>query len=213
MVNASQPAPAPAARPYDEARWQAVCARILAVEGGYVNDAADPGGATNFGISLRFLVAEERLHPSLAAEFDINGDTVINGVDIHGMSREDAEDLYRDAFWEDTGFDTLPLPFDAALTDEGVNAGPGSAVKLLQLALNSQFRTSLFLTPIGVDGGLGPNTRDRLAKALAQFGQGACIDAYRAQAAGRYRDLVTKDPSLERFIDGWLNRASSLGNV
>ena len=27
-------------------------------EGGYVNHAADPGGATNFGISLRFLKSQ-----------------------------------------------------------------------------------------------------------------------------------------------------------
>ena len=208
---ASQPAPAPAAQnPGADGRWAKVFARILQVEGSaYTNAPDDQGGPTKFGISLRFLAAECHLHPELLQRFDIDRNLVIDDVDVRDLTADSVELLYRPEFWVRTGFWTLPEPFDAALTDEAVNAGPVSAVKLLQVALNSLMGSP----PIDVDGGLGPATRSRLSGAIAAKGTVPVLDAYRAQACGRYRQIVAADPTQERFLQGWLNRALSLGNV
>jgi lysozyme family protein len=84
---------------------------ILQHEGGYVNDPADPGGETNFGIAKRF-------YPNL---------------DIKNLTAEQAEDIYFNKYWlkmklEGIQNDLLRLH----VFDMGVNAGTFYAIKLLQ---------------------------------------------------------------------------------
>ncbi len=83
------------------------------IEGGYANDARDPGGETNFGIS-------KRAHP---------------GVNIRELTRDGAIAIYKADYWDKVGCDDLPPRIAVALFDAAVNQGPGIAVKLLQKAL------------------------------------------------------------------------------
>jgi lysozyme family protein len=61
---------------------------VLRHEGGFVNNVHDSGGATNFGISLRFL----RDYPG-DGDFDGDGDVDID--DIRKMTLTDAKRVYR----------------------------------------------------------------------------------------------------------------------
>lgn len=86
---------------------------ILAEEGGYVNNPADPGGETNFGIS-------KRQYP---------------GIDIKNLTKELAKSIYAVDFWRFIQGDELPLPIALMLMDAAVNMGPSAAVHILQDAL------------------------------------------------------------------------------
>ncbi|MFC4440795.1 glycoside hydrolase family 108 protein [Caulobacter henricii] len=180
---------------------------MIRIEGGYVNDKFDRGGATKYGISLRFMAIEGLLDLDKDgyADFDINRDGRLDALDIALLNPRNAEAIYLRVFFIETGFWSLPRPFDAALFDFGVNAGAGSAVKILQRALNS------FGSPVlKVDGQLGPQTRRMLD--LRQQ-EGAVLAKVRAAAAGHYRSIIANDPSQKRFEKGWLKRAEELGRV
>lgn len=194
-------------------RWAAVYGRLRRTEGGFSDAANDHGGATNYGISLRFLLAEGKLDSRVAIEFDVDHDGDIDLADVRRMSAAAAEDLYRSCFWLKPGFSVLQQPFDAALFDQGVNGGVRAAVTLLQKALNSVFRTYLGLEPLVLDGALGRGTKDRLLIALSKNLSIETLAAYRTAAADRYRTIVARDPSQAEFLTGWLNRASELGDV
>lgn len=83
------------------------------IEGGYVNDARDPGGETNFGIS-------KQAHPK---------------ENIKGLTRARAIEIYKRDYWDAPGCDKLPPKLAVALFDCAVNQGAGIAPQLMQRAL------------------------------------------------------------------------------
>lgn len=210
--------PEPAAAPDRLGRWGPVFARLQLTEwsgkegGGYVDDPEDRGGATKYGVSLRWLLAQGRLSPADAQRWDIDHSGALDWRDVAAMTLADAEEIYYRFFWIRPGVYRLPEPFDAALFDQVVNAGEAAAVKLLQQALNETLADIGSMATLRVDGVLGSFTEGRLRAAVA-IRKDRLLNAYRAHAAGRYRAIVAADPSQARFLDGWLKRASELGDV
>jgi lysozyme family protein len=192
-------------------RFQTVIARLLKTEGGFVDSPSDHGGATNYGLSLRFLAQEARLNPSLIAELDINHDGVLDVPDIKGMTVAEAGSLYYRFFWAPPLASTLPAPIDAAVFDQTVNDGQVPAIKMLQSALNGLKVDGL--PPLGVDGALGGLTRAQVNIAIGRLGAPALLDAYRVQVIARYQAIVRADPSQQIYLAGWMNRARELGDV
>lgn len=86
--------------------------RVLVSEGGYVNNAADPGGETNFGIS-------KRSYPD---------------VDIANLTRESAVAIYKRDFWDRVNGDNLDPRVAFQALDFAVNSGCETAVRYLQRA-------------------------------------------------------------------------------
>lgn len=101
-----------AASTYDEA-----LRRLLHHEGGYVNHPSDPGGPTNFGITL----ADFRRYVKADA----------TAADIKMMKVEHAKAIYRTKYWNALRCDALPAGLDYAVFDYGVNSGTGRAAKVL----------------------------------------------------------------------------------
>lgn len=97
------------------------------IEGGarISDDPEDPGGLTRWGISQRAYPEE----------------------DIRNMTEARAKDLFRRDYWEPIQGDRLPDAVAIALADCAFNQGVGTAIRLLQTALN-----------VKVDGVLGPIT-------------------------------------------------------
>lgn len=88
--------------------------RVLAHEGGYVNDPNDPGGETQWGIS-------KRSYPQL---------------DIRALTRDDAKAIYERDFWRPVAaVSTLDGALRFQLLDAAVNHGMGNAVRFLQRAV------------------------------------------------------------------------------
>ena len=99
---------------------------LLAHEGGYTNDPRDPGGPTNFGITIFDYRKYVKPHASAA--------------DVRTMSIEDAERIYRIRYWDAQRCDELPAGVDYAVFDYGVNSGIARVRKVMRrlLALPAQ---------------------------------------------------------------------------
>ena len=87
--------------------------KLMGHEGGYVNNAKDPGGETNWGIS-------KRSYPQ---------------IDIKNLSREGAKAIYKTDYWDRAQCDRLPPTLAYLLFDCAVNSGIGQAVRFLQRAV------------------------------------------------------------------------------
>lgn len=86
---------------------------VVGLEGGYVDDAFDPGGVTKYGISKRAYPDE----------------------DIASLTLERAKELYRQDYWRPLRCDEMPWPLAMLVFDCGVNQGIQVAAKTLQKAL------------------------------------------------------------------------------
>ena len=102
-----------AASTYDEA-----LRRLLLHEGGYCNHPQDPGGPTNFGITI----ADYRKYIKPGASAD----------DVRAMRLEEAKAIYRSKYWRALRCDELPAGVDDSIFDYGVNSGVGRAGKVLR---------------------------------------------------------------------------------
>lgn len=92
--------------------------RLLVHEGGYTNDPADPGGPTNFGITIYDY--RKYVKPGATA------------ADVRAMKVEEAKAIYRAKYWDAQRCDALPAGVDYCVFDYGVNSGIGRAKKVLQ---------------------------------------------------------------------------------
>ncbi|HHW13511.1 MAG TPA: hypothetical protein GXX28_01085 [Firmicutes bacterium] len=112
-------------------RFRRAMEKVLEHEGGYVNDPADPGGETKYGIS-------KRSYPDL---------------DIKNLTRGQAIAIYRRDWWDRLRLGEIEDPDLAAkVFDLAVNVGAGTGIMLLQRALTAAGH------PVSVDGVVGPAT-------------------------------------------------------
>ena len=95
--------------------------RLLAHEGGYTNHPSDPGGPTNFGITIH----DYRKYVKADA----------TAADVRAMSIDEAKAIYRAKYWDKMRCDDLPAGVDYCVFDYGVNSGSGRAPKVLQRVL------------------------------------------------------------------------------
>src|SRR5258705_5153236 len=96
---------------YDEA-----LRRVIVHEGGYSNHPTDPGGPTNWGITIHDARAYWK--------------TEATAADVRSMPVEVAKDIYRSKYWDAMRCDDLPAGVDYAVFDYGVNSGIGRAVRV-----------------------------------------------------------------------------------
>lgn len=168
---------------------------LLKHEGGFVNDPADPGGATNKGVTIAtFELCAARL-------LDIRP-TLDN---LRALTDAQAATIYKALYWDKVHGDEIALqPLANIVFDFQVNAG-ANASKLLQRVLNT-----LGASPqLTVDGAIGAST-------LAALSRANSVAVYAAYKQGRkdyYTNLVNQRPALGKFLKGWLARVDSFPDL
>ena len=168
---------------------------VLNHEGGYSNDTDDPGGETNFGITLRFL---KEVNPVFLKKIGIiNPDSSA----IKKLTKDQAIALYRHGFWDKYNYDAINSPtLSAKIMDTAVNVGAFRAHMFLQSALNL-----LGGYHLDIDGILGGHT----IAAANDIDSDWLLRQLRLNLEDYYLGLIKKYPNLEKFKDGWIARALS----
>ena len=165
---------------------------VLANEGGYVNDAHDAGGETNFGITKAVARA--------------------NGYqgEMRAMLRDFAREIYMRQYVIAPAFDkigSVSMPVAYELVDTGVNMGPVVAARFLQRALNLLTTSGLI-----VDGQAGQATVAALRTFLGHRGdegERRLVALLNALQGARYADLAEGRPQNRTFFYGWLGRIAA----
>ncbi|MGB8352633.1 MAG: glycosyl hydrolase 108 family protein [Chthoniobacteraceae bacterium] len=138
----------------------------------------DTGGLTKWGI-------DQASHPHL---------------DIKALTQADATQIYHDQEWTKCRCDDLPDGYDIAIFDIAVNNGMGTAIQLLQRALNESGDLSL-----AIDGHIGLRTL-----AAAHAGGPPALRRLLLERQKHYYDIVTTHPGQMKFLKGWLTRNNTL---
>lgn len=153
---------------------------ILRREGGFVDNAADRGGPTRYGITLATLQAW-RGKP-------VTRDDVVN------LSEDEARQIYEQEYIVKPGFSRIPFErLRGLLVDCAVNHGTGWAAKALQRAAG-----------VTADGAIGPAT----LQAVTGADPAVLYRKVLADRIRLYGKIISKDHSQAVFAGGWLNRAA-----
>lgn len=164
-----------------ETRFEPCLAQVLRHEGGYVDHPADPGGATNMGIT----------HKTLARWRNVSPWWDLPKSEVQKLTRDEAARIYRAGYWDLCRAGHLPPGLDLALFDYAVNSGPDRAVRTLQAALG-----------VVVDGLVGPLT----IAAAQRADTGTAINALCDRRLGFLKGLA----NFVTFGRGWTSRVASI---
>lgn len=171
--------------------------RVLAAEGGYVNDARDAGGETNWGITI--------------ATARANGYT----GEMRDLPKDRAREIYHRRYVVAPGFDKIgarsPV-IGAELVDTGVNMGPVVAGQFLQRSLNALNNQGRDYGELVVDGQCGPATvaaLDAFLDKRGREGERRLLALLNALQGARYVAISEARPANEGFMFGWLDRIAA----
>lgn len=187
--------------------FESALAHVFAFEGGYANNAADPGGPTNYGVTQD--------------TYDVWRDSEgLPRVPVKGATRAEAASIYQSLYWRPSGahlcerYDRSKLAL--CTFDWGVNGGVARAVRYLQFSVDTK-----------VDGVLGAQSE----MAIATCDEVASCAVYLEWRARHYwarcgrsapffralteQGLAAPAPSIQarEFLHGWLVRLRSLARV
>ena len=153
---------------------------ILEREGGFVNDPADAGGPTCYGITQRTL-SEWRLRP-------------VSVQEIRELPEAEARAIYLDRYIVRPGFNLIESPaIRASVVDMGVNHGVYQATRSFQRVLG-----------VTEDGMIGPVTLGK----LDDVSERAVLAKLAAERVRLYGRIISAKPEQAKFASGWLNRAA-----
>lgn len=176
---------------------QDLAREIVAREGGFVNDPDDPGGATNFGVTIGTM---RRLG------IDLNKDGAVSIKDVRALTSAQAVDIYVEYYFNRPRIAELPQVLQASVFDIYVNAGTG-AIKILQRLLTQMG------FPCTADGVIGAGT---IAAATAAYAAAPLhlVDAYGIARRNYYYALGDARPASRKYCrtrdggkGGWISRA------
>ena len=146
-------------------RFDACLPFTLKEEGGFVDNPTDPGGATNYGITL------ETLRNYMKWDCPVS---FLERIDLKLVSS-----IYQNWYWNRMDCDSYPAGVDLMVFDFGVTAGQNRSIRILQEVVDAA----------EIDGRPGPHT---VAAVRASATRGALFHLADAQGAW-YKSLPTFD--------------------
>lgn len=162
--------------------------RLTKWEGGFSNDADDPGGATRWGIT-----------EATARRHGYNGK-------MAELPYETAVDIYRKDYWAPLALDYVnDQDIANQLFQAAVNQGAGLWQHNLQRACNAVLMED---PQLKMDGIIGTATLAAIEKIIQEKRDKAelSMHLYLFQVR-RYEEVIEKNLNLKKYRNGWLNRA------
>lgn len=178
--------------------------RTMEYEGGYVNDPDDPGGETYRGIA-------RRRHPEWEGWEEIDR---VKTAENFPRSLKDNRELdrsvrrfYKERFWDQFWGDRMP---DQGIADElfdaSVNIGVKVSVTFLQKGLNALNYNASRYNEVREDGIFGEKTLKALTIYLENDQSIHLLKILNILRGARYLELAAMNPTLEKYLKGWLKR-------
>ncbi len=174
-----------------------IARQIVQREGGFVNDPDDPGGATNYGVTI---------HTLRRLGLDLTGDGRIDTQDVRALTPAQAVDIFVEHYFHRPGIHALPAKLHPSVFDMQVNAG-SNAIRILQRLLRDMGHD------IAVDGVIGPQTI-RAAQIAQDIAPDHLVDAYGIARRNYYYALADRRPASRKYVrrrdggkGGWITRA------
>lgn len=189
------------------ADFEIAVTKTIANEGDkYTETPGDSGGATKYGISLRFILAEFNKNPKIYPG-NSPGSTIILSTPtdetIKNLTLDVAKLIYKKYFWDANRYGEIEDQEIAnKVFDMAVLIGSYNSNYKLQLAL---FNLSQNFKK---DGIIGDITLEHVNK-IVQNNIYCFINKLKIFYTKYFLSLVKKDKSQEKFLLGWLNRVLS----
>ena len=163
---------------------------ILKWEGGFVNDPADLGGATNMGATIGTWKS---------CGYDKDGDGDIDVDDLRLLTREDVVNrVLKPHYWDRWKADDIKSQSVANILVDWVWASGVHGIKIPQRLLG-----------VTVDGIVGPKT---LAAVNARNPR-ELFDMIKIARFDFIEDICKKRPANNKFKRGWMNRINDIAYV
>lgn len=155
---------------------------VLQQEGGYVSNPAEPGGATNHGITQQTYDAY-RVARGLPSQ------------PVSAITEAEVRDIYRTGYWSACRCDDIEhqagAPLALVVFDTAVNSGVSRAATMLQELLG-----------VPTDGAVGPIT----LAALAGRDYSRLVEDYLWRRLAFDASIPRNRPAALQFLPGWVHR-------
>jgi uncharacterized protein (TIGR02594 family) len=177
------PSVPPRSAAQEDALFERALTHVLGMEGGYAEDPYDPGGPTNFGITLGEHVRDKGVTLTAANLAELK-------AELRAIPRAAVRRIYRQNYWQAAVCPALPPALAVFHFDAAVNQGVFGSARFLQQAVGAD-----------VDGEIGPLTLSAVASSTVP----EVLARYAEVRRQHYRSLST----FWRFGRGWLARVDS----
>lgn len=155
---------------------------ILQWEGGFVNDPLDRGGATNKGITIWTF-----------RQFYGKDATV---EQLKNITDEQWLHIFKNGYWDKWKADDIENQSIANIVvDWAWASGPVTAIKQVQKILG-----------VSIDGIVGAKTLGAINNSTSDM----LFDRIKSARITFVEDIVRRNPSQLRFINGWKNRINAI---